>query len=93
MVRVERPSVVIWVFTDAGHTYRLELTNGVLIQHLDPAGGGTDLTVTLTKPQLIGLLTGTGGLDGIATDGDLGVIQRLLAVIEAPTPGFAIVTP
>ena len=82
-----------WVFTDAGHTYRLELTNGVLIQHLDPAGGGTDLTVTLTKPQLIGLLTGTGGLDGIATDGDLGVIQRLLAVIEAPTPGFAIVTP
>ncbi len=82
-----------WVFTDAGHTYRLELTNGVLIQHLDPTGGTTDLTVTLTKPQLIGLLTGAGGLDGIATDGDLGVVQRLLAVIEAPTPGFAIVTP
>jgi alkyl sulfatase BDS1-like metallo-beta-lactamase superfamily hydrolase len=82
-----------WVFTDVGHTYRLELTNGVLIQHLDPADGSTDLTVTLTKPQLIGLLTGAGGLDGIATDGDLGVVQRLLAVIEAPTPGFAIVTP
>jgi alkyl sulfatase BDS1-like metallo-beta-lactamase superfamily hydrolase len=82
-----------WVFTDVGHTYRLELTNGVLIQHLDPADGSTDLTVTLTKPQLIGLLTGAGGLDGIATDGDLGVVQRLLAVVEAPTPGFAIVTP
>jgi alkyl sulfatase BDS1-like metallo-beta-lactamase superfamily hydrolase len=82
-----------WVFTDVGHTYRLELTNGVLIQHLDPADGSTDLTVTLNKPQLIGLLTGAGGLDGIATDGDLGVVQRLLAVIEAPTPGFAIVTP
>jgi alkyl sulfatase BDS1-like metallo-beta-lactamase superfamily hydrolase len=82
-----------WVFTDVGHTYRLELTNGVLIQHLDPADGSTDLTVTLNKPQLIGLLTGAGGLDGIATDGDLGVVQRLLAVVEAPTPGFAIVTP
>jgi alkyl sulfatase BDS1-like metallo-beta-lactamase superfamily hydrolase len=82
-----------WVFTDVGHTYRLELTNGVLIQHLDPADGSTDLTVTLNKPQLIGLLTGAVGLDGIATDGDLGVVQRLLAVIEAPTPGFAIVTP
>jgi alkyl sulfatase BDS1-like metallo-beta-lactamase superfamily hydrolase len=82
-----------WVFTDVGHTYRLELTNGVLIQHLDPADGSTDLTVTLNKPQLIGLLTGAVGLDGIATDGDLGVVQRLLAVVEAPTPGFAIVTP
>ncbi len=50
-----------WVFTDLGHTYRLELTNGVLIQHLDPADGSTDLTVTLTKPQLIGLLTGRAG--------------------------------
>ncbi len=82
-----------WVFTDVGHTYRLELTNGVLIQHLDPADGTTDLTVTLTKPQLIGLLAGGSGLDGIATDGDLGVVQRLLAVIEAPHPSFAIVTP
>jgi len=82
-----------WVFTDVGHTYRLELTNGVLIQHLDPADGTTDLTVTLTKPQLIGLLAGGAGLDGIATDGDLGAVQRLLAVIEAPDPSFAIVTP
>ena len=65
----------------------------MLIQDVDPTGGTADLTVTLTKPQLLGLLTGAGGLDGIATDGDLGVVQRLLAVIEAPTPGFAIVTP
>jgi alkyl sulfatase BDS1-like metallo-beta-lactamase superfamily hydrolase len=73
-----------WVFTDLGHTYRLELINGVLIQDVDPKAGGADLTLTLTKAQLLGLLGG-GGLDGIATDGDTGVVARLLAVLDPPT--------
>ena len=80
------------MFTDLGHTYRLELTNGVLIQVVDPKAGTADLTLTLTKLQLLGLLGG-GGLDGITTDGDTGVVARLLAVLDPPNPGFPIVTP
>jgi len=79
-------------FTDLGQTYRLELTNGVLIQGVDPKGGTADLTLTLTKPQLLGLLGGSG-LDTIATAGDASVVARLLGVLDPPNPGFAIVTP
>jgi alkyl sulfatase BDS1-like metallo-beta-lactamase superfamily hydrolase len=81
-----------WVFTDLGQTYRTELTNGVLIQDVDPAGGTADLTLTLTKLQLVGLLGG-GSLDGLAPQGDTGVVARLLAVLDPPDPSFAIVTP
>jgi alkyl sulfatase BDS1-like metallo-beta-lactamase superfamily hydrolase len=98
-IRVDGPkawdvSVAIhWVFTDLGHTYRTELSHGVLIQDVDPDGVTADLTLTLTKPQLIALLTGRGGLDSIATDGDLGAVQRLLTVLDPPNASFAIVTP
>ena len=88
---VEHPTID-WVFTDLAHTYRLELTNGVLIQHVDPAAGTADLTLTLTKPQLLSLLGG-GGLDGLTSSGDPSVVARLLAVLDPPNPGFAIVTP
>ncbi|MFI5040781.1 MAG: alkyl/aryl-sulfatase [Acidimicrobiales bacterium] len=81
-----------WVLTDAGHTYRTELTNGVLVQDVDPDRGGADVTLTLTKPQLLALLLG-GGLDGVTTEGDVGVLQRLLGVIDPPSGAFPIVTP
>ena len=54
--------------------------------------GGADLTLTLTKPQLLGMLAG-GGLEGIRTAGDVGAVQRLLGLLDTPHPGFAIVTP
>jgi alkyl sulfatase BDS1-like metallo-beta-lactamase superfamily hydrolase len=85
--------VIDWVFTDLGHTRRVELTNGVLIQDENPKGVGADLTVTLTKPQLLGLLGGAVQLDTLSTEGDLGVIARLLSYVD-PVPGkFPIVTP
>ena len=80
-----------WVFTDLGHTYRTELTNGVLIQDVDPTTGSADLTVTLTKLELLGLLGG-GGMSGLTTSGDQSVVGRLLAVLDQPTPSFPIVT-
>ncbi len=80
-----------WVFTDLGHTYRVELTNGVLIQDVGPRSGTADLTLTLTKAQLLGLLGG-GGLDGIETAGDAGVLGRLLAVLDPAGAAFPIVT-
>ena len=81
-----------WIFTDLGHSYRTELTNGVLIQRVDPDGGTADLTLTLTKPQLLALLGGAG-FDGIDTQGDLGTVPRLLAVLYLPDRRSRIVTP
>jgi len=81
-----------WVLTDLGHTWRTELSNGVLVQHVDPATGSAGLTVTLTKPQLIRVLAGAG-LDGVTTDGDVSLVARVVSLLDAPVPAFAIVTP
>lgn len=81
-----------WIFTDLGHTYRTELSNGVLIKETDPTAGEAGLKVTLTKRQFLGALGG-GGLDGGATEGDASLLQRLLSFVDEPDPAFPIVTP
>ncbi len=81
-----------WDFTDQSTRHRMTLSNGALIHWSDPAPGGADLTLTLTKPQLLAMLAGQG-LEGIQTKGDPGVLQRLLGLLDTPDPGFAIVTP
>jgi alkyl sulfatase BDS1-like metallo-beta-lactamase superfamily hydrolase len=97
-IRIDGPKAwdldlaIDWVFTDRGHTYRTAMSNGVLIQDVDPAHGTAGLTVTLTKLQLIQMLGGAG-LDGIRTEGDTGLIGQLLSVLDDPTPNFPIVTP
>ncbi|UGT42863.1 MBL fold metallo-hydrolase [Nocardia yamanashiensis] len=85
--------VIDWQFTDLGTTVRLTLSNGALIRTVDPRRKAeVDLTLTLTKPQLLGLLAGQG-LEGIDQVGDSTVLQRLLGLLEQPDPDFAIVTP
>jgi alkyl sulfatase BDS1-like metallo-beta-lactamase superfamily hydrolase len=80
-------------FTDTGTDVRLTLSNGALIPAVNPRTRvKADLTLTLTKPQLLGVLTGHG-LDGIEHTGDPAVLNRLLAVLDAPDPAFPIVTP
>jgi alkyl sulfatase BDS1-like metallo-beta-lactamase superfamily hydrolase len=81
-----------WDFTDAGRRYRMTLSNGALIHWPDPAPGQVDLTLTLTKPQLLGLLAGQG-IEGVKAVGDAGVLPRLTGLLDEPDPGFAIVTP
>ena len=98
-IRIDGPKAwaerltIDWRCTDLDETHRATLGNGVLTHRLvgedEPAA---DLTVVLTKPQLLGILMGAG-LEGIATEGDTGVVGRLLAVVEAPDRNFAIVTP
>ncbi|MDT0329816.1 alkyl/aryl-sulfatase [Nocardiopsis lambiniae] len=78
--------------TDSGERYRAMLSNGVLIHYPDPKGGGADLSLTLTKRQLLELLA-TGEPDGLEHEGDTGVIQRLMSVLDEPRPDFPIVTP
>jgi alkyl sulfatase BDS1-like metallo-beta-lactamase superfamily hydrolase len=81
-----------WHLTDLALTYRTALSNGVLTHYPDPPSGEADLTLTLTKPQLLGMLAGAG-MDGVEHAGDLGAIQRLLGVLDTPDVNFPIVTP
>ncbi len=98
-IRIDGPKAwgerltIDWRFTDLAETHRATLGNGVLTHRVvgeDVAPA--DLTLTLTKPQMLGILVG-GGLDGVGTEGDVGVVARLLAVVETPDRNFAIVTP
>jgi alkyl sulfatase BDS1-like metallo-beta-lactamase superfamily hydrolase len=97
-IRVDGPKAwdkavtIAWDFTDLKERIRLRLSNGVLIQTHAANGAPADLTVTLTKPQLLRLLA-TGSLDGIQTTGDSGALRTLLGVLDTPDKGFAIVTP
>ncbi|WP_330133927.1 alkyl sulfatase C-terminal domain-containing protein [Rhodococcus artemisiae] len=48
--------------------------------------------VTLTKPQLLGLLAGAG-TDDITMDGDAAAISRIVELTDDADPAFPIVTP
>jgi alkyl sulfatase BDS1-like metallo-beta-lactamase superfamily hydrolase len=84
----ERLSIGIEL-TDAGESYRLELRNGVLIHHAAPVDGA-DLILRLPKAALVRLLAGS--TEGMTVEGDAAVLGRLVALLEAPDPGFDIVT-
>lgn len=82
-----------WRFTDLDTIIRLTLSNGALIRTPNPRSTeAADLTLTLTKPQLLGLLGGKG-LEGITHTGHPEVLQRLLGLLDDPNPAFPIVTP
>jgi len=97
-IRVDGPKawhehLVIGIVIDgAGVTtsYRLELANGVLIHHAAPVEGA-DLVIRTPAAALPGLLAGQTA--GMSIEGDLSALARLTAVLEAPDPDFAIVTP
>ncbi len=97
-IRVNGPAAwsqqltIDWNFTDEGRRYRMTLSNGALIHWPDPAASQVDLTLTLTKPQLLDVLAGQG-LDGIQADGEQAVLPRLFGLLDTPDPGFSIVTP
>ena len=85
---------VEWHFTDIDEHWRTTLSNGVLVPERDAPEAHVEvvLTVTLTKPQLMRLLTGKD-LDKPTYDGDTSVLQSLVAVVDTVDPSFAIVTP
>lgn len=89
----EHPMVIEFDFTDGNGKVRLTLSNGALIQTAEPRTDlDADLTLSLTKLQLLGLMAGRG-LDDIEHSGDPGVLQTLLGLLDSPDPVFAIVTP
>jgi alkyl sulfatase BDS1-like metallo-beta-lactamase superfamily hydrolase len=81
-----------WVFTDSDETYWMELSHGALIHYPTDAKHDAQLTVTLTKPQLLKLLA-TGSPDGIDMSGDPSVLIALMGVTDNADPDFPVVTP
>ena len=83
---------VLWHFTDSDERYLMQLSNGLLVHHPTSRTPHADLTVRLTRAQLIGLLL-SGSLDGVETAGDAGVLKTLMGLTDEPDPDFAVVTP
>ncbi|TLQ42249.1 alkyl/aryl-sulfatase [Streptomyces marianii] len=85
-----------WRLTDQSRAWRLTLSNGALTYRARDLSAAparpADLTLTLTKPQLLRVLAGRG-LDGATVDGDPAVLNRLFSLLDTPDPQFAVVTP
>ncbi|WP_235997764.1 alkyl/aryl-sulfatase [Nocardiopsis coralli] len=98
-IRVDGPRAwneafsIDWVLSDQGTTYRTQLSNGALITTENPRPDGADLTVTLTRRELPGLLVGRLDLAHMDTEGDPSLLDRLLGLLDPPDYGFPIVTP
>lgn len=84
------------VLTDEQHRHRLTLHNGALTHRSAPADTQPStqpgLTLTLTKPRLLGVLAGKG-LDGVTVDGDPELLSRLFSCVTESDPAFPVVTP
>ncbi|MCJ7439517.1 MAG: MBL fold metallo-hydrolase, partial [Acidimicrobiia bacterium] len=104
-IRIDGPKAwdlqlqISWVITDTGTTHLTELRNGTLNHRTlaTPVAGMT--TFTLTRPVLIGLITGSIDLvealgDGTVTvAGDPAILGSLVGVVAPVDPDFTVVTP
>jgi alkyl sulfatase BDS1-like metallo-beta-lactamase superfamily hydrolase len=97
-IRIDAPRAwstttsIRWHFTDLDETYRMELSNGVLIHHPTRRTEPADLVITLTRTQLLAMLGGAGH-DGITFEGDPGTLTTILSATDEPDAAFNIVTP
>ena len=84
--------------TDTGEFFRLRLANGVLTYSPVEKPDAADVTLRLPRPALAVLASGAVdptslAAAGIELDGDGSVLGRIFALLDAPDPDFAIVTP
>ncbi|MEV3919786.1 alkyl/aryl-sulfatase [Actinomadura coerulea] len=80
------------VFTDLKDEVRLSLANGVLTQTRTHEGTPADLTLTLTKPQLLRMVA-AGELGDVHADGDRRAVTTLIGLLDDGDRDFDIVTP
>ncbi len=93
----DTPLTIDLLVTDEKRGWRLTLSNGALTHRSaalgKPLGAErADLTLTLGKAQLLGLLAGKG-MEGIEHFGDPAAFAKLASFLDTPDPNFAIVTP
>jgi alkyl sulfatase BDS1-like metallo-beta-lactamase superfamily hydrolase len=81
-----------WQVTDSDEAYWMELSNGALVHHPTTRNAPADLTVSLTRGQLLAAIA-RGSTEGLQVEGDPSVFTRLLALTEEPAEAFAMVTP
>lgn len=84
--------------SDVGVRYRLTLRNGVLSSTSAPQTTPADAVLHLPVAALPAVASGIAdpadmAVVGMTIDGDPAALGRLLAALDAPDPGFAIVTP
>ena len=83
--------------TDLEKHWHLTLSNGALIHHSvskDRARDGTaGFSLSLSKEQLLELLSGKRGLDKLEQTGDPALFEHLRSLLVANARGFPIVTP
>ena len=104
-IRVDGPRAwdahlrIAWVITDTGTIHVIELRNGVLNHRAVDAAPADTTTFTLTRPVLIGLVTGALDLTSaladatVAVEGDPAALGELVALLAPVDPDFAIITP
>ncbi|EKF21323.1 metallo-beta-lactamase superfamily protein [Mycolicibacterium hassiacum DSM 44199] len=82
-------------FADTADNHRLTLRNGVLVHRRAPADPDTaHATVTVSGTRrLLALAAGDTDSPGLDIAGDAAALQALVAVLDRPDPGFAIITP
>ena len=88
----EEDLTIDWNFTDLKKEVRLRLANGVLTQSRPDNASRAQLTLTLTKPQLLAMLD-TQSLAGVQAEGDQQALATLLGVLDTADPQFNIVIP
>ncbi|MEU4838646.1 alkyl/aryl-sulfatase [Nocardia testacea] len=85
-----------WELTDEDAVHRITLSHGALTHRAPDPGapvvGPADLTLTLTKEQLLNALSGKG-FDGVTITGDRSLLETFIGLLDAPDPQFPIVTP
>jgi len=97
-IRIDGPSAaqatlsILWNFTDSGERYFMELSNGALIHYPTSRSPAADLSISLKRAQLAGLLA-AGSTESVQADGDLGVLKTLIDLTDPPDANFAIITP
>lgn len=83
---------VRWEFGDTGEVYRMELSNGALVHFPTRRDDPADLTVTLTRADLMEVLA-SGSLDGVEFTGNPDTLATILSLTDAPDPSFPMVSP
>ena len=78
-----------WELTDENTLHRITLSNGALTHRAPtpeaPAGGPADLTLTLTKEQLLKAVSGSG-FDGVTMTGDRSLLETFIGLLRRPRP-------
>lgn len=83
-----------FVFPERGERVNVLVENGVLIHQSGVAQGPVDATVTLARTDFVAAVLG-GSADALRRariEGDPDALQRLAGWMDAPNPGFPIVT-